>query len=70
MLSGNLLPLSKGCDTRDAKRRGIQAKRDYHEKSGRLVRIDKFRTERDNKEKARDRTAEWKKRNPRERRER
>ena len=43
------------------------ATRQYHEKSGRLVRIDKFLTAEDKKEQARVRTAEWKKRNPRER---
>ena len=37
----------------------------YHEESGRLVRIDKFRTEESIKENARIASAEWKKRNPR-----
>ena len=44
--------------------KGWTAKRDYHEKSGRTVRRDKFRTEEEKKEKARVATAEWKKRNP------
>ena len=39
--------------------------REYHEKSGRLVRIDKFHTVESKKEKARIATAEWRKRNPR-----
>ena len=41
------------------------APRECHEKSGRLVRIDKFHTVESKKEKARVATAEWKKRNPR-----
>ena len=41
------------------------APREYHEKSGRLVRINKFHTVESKKEKARVASAEWKKRNPR-----
>ena len=40
-------------------------KREYHEKSGRLIRIDKVHTDEEKKEKARVRTAKWRKRNPR-----
>ena len=46
-------------------REGWTAKRDYHEKSGRMVRRDKFRTEESKKEKAKVATAEWRLRNPR-----
>ena len=45
--------------------KGWTAKREYHDKSGRLVRIDKFRTDEDEKEKARVASVEWRLEDPR-----
>ena len=42
---------------------GWVSQREYHEKSGRAVRKDKFLTDEDKKEKARIRSAKWKARN-------
>ena len=41
------------------------ASREYHEKSGRLVRKDKFQTVESKKELAKVKSAEWRLRNPR-----
>ena len=41
------------------------APREYHEKSGRLVRNDKIRTDEEKKELARAKTAAWRLKNPR-----
>ena len=41
------------------------APREYHEKTGRLVRKDKFHTVESKKERARIKSAEWRQRNPR-----
>ena len=41
------------------------AKREYHEKSGRRVRIDKIYTDEEKKEKKRLKTAVWRLKNPR-----
>ena len=43
----------------------LTAPREYHEKSGRLVKIDKFHTVESKKEKARVASSEWRLRNPR-----
>ena len=45
--------------------KGWIAQQEYHEESGRLVRIDKFRTVEDKKAKSRANSAEWRLKNPR-----
>ena len=53
------------CNREFQDEKGWVTTREYREKSGRLVRIDKFHTVESKKEKARVATAEWRKRNPR-----
>ena len=43
--------------------KGWVTKREYHEKSGRRVRSNKFRTDEEKKEQAKFKSAEWRERN-------
>ena len=45
--------------------KGRVSQREYHQKRGRAVRNDKFLTDEDKKEKAKVKSAKWRKRNPR-----